>query len=161
SPDGLRLVRVHIVDGQERELSELRMDHIDYVRLAGKGFNPRLRIALGYNTGTFGNPDGGMMSHFSVELAALHVLISPRLTVGFTIGDYRLPKGIQLVERLPDGSLQLVPNVVTAHEGFAAVGLAAAYPWERLRYFLALGAGFDLGIWWQSSQGQTESVVAF
>jgi uncharacterized caspase-like protein len=155
SPDGLRVARVHIAEGQERELAELRMEQIDYVRLARKGVNPRIRIAAGYTMGLFSSSAGGMAGHLSVDVAARRFVLSPRFSFGFDIYDVQLPKGAQIIERVGN-SETLLPSIMTVHEGFLGGGLAASYPWERLRYFFAVGGGVDLGGWWQASQGATE-----
>jgi hypothetical protein len=144
SPDGLRIARVRISDGDERALDENRMQSLDYVRLARKGFNPRLRIAVGYNWGSFASPYGGLMGHLSVDLAARHVIVSPRITAGITGWSAGSP-----------------PDVVGVGESFVGGGLALAYPWERARWFLALGGGVDLGAIWQEALGRSQIAFAF
>ena len=80
------------------------------------------------------------MGHVSVDLSARHVSLTPRLTVG--------------VAAWSGGSVHV-------EEWFVAGGLGVAHPWERARWFFALGAAVDMGAIGQYALGKSAWAFAF
>lgn len=141
TPRGLRLAKVQIIEGTERELRESRMPEIEYVRLAKKGVTPRVNIGGGYSFGLLANPSGAFLLRGSVDLAARRWVLSPRVTWANVGWSGLAPVGGLVVENA------------------YLVGLRAAYPWEWGRVSLSLGASIDVGVITQSSLGRQSTVV--
>jgi hypothetical protein len=142
-PDALRFARVHVEQGEERELREARMQRLDYVALARKGVSPRLAAALGYASGLLASPDGTPLLRLQVDLEGSSWVLSPRLTVGRS-----------------SWSASAAQEQVDVSETFAAAGLAATHPWERGGVEAHLGVAGDALLVVQTSYGNAELVAA-
>ena len=139
APSGLRLAKVRLASGEERELRESRMPQVEYVALARKGITPRLVLSVGWaggltavrwTGGSAGNGLGTGIVRLGVGIAARSWVLTPRLTFGFDNWKQDLSNNTKLA----------------VDELLFTWGLAAVHPWEFGRFGLRLGGAVDLGL---------------
>jgi hypothetical protein len=134
SPSELRFAKIHVADGEERELREARMDTERYVPLARKGSTPRAALDAGYEYGATASPQGMPLVRAGYELDRRTVTVAVRVTAGMAAWTI-------------DRSYVMQGLTTNVRETMFGLGMTAARPWELGRFELRLGGGVDaLGV---------------
>ncbi len=153
APDGLRVARVQLVEGQETGIIESQMRSQDFVRLARKGFAPRLRFSIGYMGDLKHRTFGDGIGRFSVDLAKGQVLITPRLSFIFGGQGTRYPSPHNLFQSIHSDDAKEWELTTTI-----GVGISRAI--ERPHFYFSVGGAVDVG-WFTQFNAIHDSKVLF